>query len=88
MIWNALSWLVFGLIVGVIARFLLPGRQQMSLLVTAIVGIAGSFVGGGLSWLLFGGREGAVSPAGLIMSTVGAIVVLLLYGKLQGTSAP
>jgi uncharacterized membrane protein YeaQ/YmgE (transglycosylase-associated protein family) len=86
MIWNALSWLVFGLVVGVIARFLLPGRQQMGLLVTAVVGIVGSFVGGGLSWLIFGGREGAVSPAGLVMSTIGAIVVLLIYGKLQGKS--
>jgi uncharacterized membrane protein YeaQ/YmgE (transglycosylase-associated protein family) len=86
MIWNALSWLVFGLVVGVIARFLLPGRQQTGLLVTAVVGIVGSFVGGGLSWLIFGGREGAVSPAGLVMSTIGAIVVLLIYGKLQGKS--
>lgn len=86
MIWTIISWLVFGIIVGAIARFLLPGRQSMSWLMTAVLGIVGSFAGGGLSWLIFGTPDGTVNPAGWIMSIVGAILVLLLYTRLAGPS--
>lgn len=84
MLWSIISWLVFGLVVGAIARFLLPGRQSMSWLMTALLGIAGSFAGGAVSWLIFGTPDGTVNPAGWIMSIVGAILVLLLYTRLAG----
>jgi len=80
---NVISWLVFGLIVGAIARFLMPGRQDMSWLATALLGIAGSLVGGVASWLIFGGREGTINAAGLFMSILGAIVVVYGYGKMK-----
>jgi len=76
--------LVFGLIIGVIARFLVPGRQEMSMLATTILGIIGSLVGGTISWLIFGGHEGTINAAGWIMSIIGAIAVIVVYGKMKG----
>ena len=49
---TVLGWAIFGLIAGAIARFVLPGRQSMGWLMTMILGVVGSFVGGGLSYLL------------------------------------
>jgi len=82
-IFNVISWLVFGLIVGAIARLLMPGRQDMSWLATALLGIAGSLVGGVVSWLIFGGQQGTINAAGWIMSILGAIAVVFAYGKLK-----
>ena len=78
---GVIGWCVFGLIVGAIARFLMPGRQQMSMLVTMALGIVGSFAGGFISTLLFGGSDSLLNPAGWIMSVVGALIVLFAYGK-------
>ena len=83
-IFNVISWLVFGLIVGAIARLLMPGRQDMTWLATALLGIAGSLVGGVISWLIFGGQQGTINAAGFIMSVVGAIVVVFAYSRLKG----
>ena len=78
-VFHIIGWLIFGLIVGAIARFLVPGKQPMSWLMTCLLGIVGSFVGGGISWLIWGNPEGTFNPAGWIMSIVGAIVVVLIY---------
>lgn len=85
MLWTIISWLVFGLVVGAIARLLLPGKQGMTWFMTAVLGIVGSMAGGGISWLLFGTPEETFNPAGWIMSVVGAILVLLLYTRFTGT---
>ena len=77
-----IGWCVFGLIVGAIARFLMPGRQQMNLLLTMALGIVGSFAGGFISSLLFGNSDSLMNPAGWMMSIVGALIVLFVYGKL------
>jgi uncharacterized membrane protein YeaQ/YmgE (transglycosylase-associated protein family) len=82
-----LSWCFFGLIVGAIARFLMPGRQHMGLLLTMGLGIVGSFAGGLIAWL-FSGRSGfEMNPAGWIMSVVGALVVLFVYSKIAKPKA-
>ena len=73
-----LIWLVFGLIVGAIAKLLMPGRDPGGFIVTILIGIVGSFIGGGISYLIFGGRD-AFQPAGWIMSILGAIVLLFIY---------
>jgi uncharacterized membrane protein YeaQ/YmgE (transglycosylase-associated protein family) len=86
-IYSIISWIVFGLIVGAIARFLVPGKQSMGWLATIVLGVVGSFLGGGISWLLFGSPTGAVNPAGWILSIIGAIIVILLYGRFAGRSA-
>ncbi len=82
-VFSIIGWIIFGLIAGAIARFLVPGRQTMSYTMTMALGIVGSFVGGGLSYLLFGAGTGMIRPSGLIMSIIGAIIVLLVYGWSQ-----
>jgi uncharacterized membrane protein YeaQ/YmgE (transglycosylase-associated protein family) len=81
---SVISWLVFGLIVGAIARLLLPGRQEMGWLMTIALGIVGSVLGGAISWLVFGTPNDAINPAGWIMSIIGGILVLAIYGKMKG----
>ena len=78
MIWSLIVWAVTGLIAGALARFLVPGRQSMGILATMILGIVGSFVGGFLGNLIFGG-EFEISASNIIGSIIGAIVVLLIY---------
>jgi uncharacterized membrane protein YeaQ/YmgE (transglycosylase-associated protein family) len=78
---NILGWLLFGLIVGAIAKFLMPGRDPGGWIVTILLGIAGSFVGGFLASALFGRPE---QTAGWIGSIIGAIVLLFIYRLIVG----
>jgi uncharacterized membrane protein YeaQ/YmgE (transglycosylase-associated protein family) len=78
-LWSIITWAVFGLVVGAIARFLYPGRQPMSLLMTMVLGIVGSLVGGLISWLFgFDPQDGPFQGAGWIMSLLGALIVVWL----------
>jgi uncharacterized membrane protein YeaQ/YmgE (transglycosylase-associated protein family) len=72
-----IAWIVFGLIVGIIAKFLMPGRDPGGFIITALLGIAGALVGGFLGRML--GLYGDGDPVGFIMAIVGSIVLLLLY---------
>jgi uncharacterized membrane protein YeaQ/YmgE (transglycosylase-associated protein family) len=74
-----LSWIFFGLIVGVIAKFLMPGRDPGGFLVTIGIGIAGAFIGGFLARMV--GWYGSQEQAGYLMSIGGAIVLLWLYRR-------
>ena len=76
-------FLVVGLIAGFIARALVPGPDQMGWVGTMILGIIGSFVGGTLAALLFGGTLD-ISAAGLIGSVIGSIIVLLIWRAMGG----
>jgi uncharacterized membrane protein YeaQ/YmgE (transglycosylase-associated protein family) len=82
-----ISIIVVGLIAGAVARLVVPGRQNLSIPMTILLGIVGSFVGGFLGYLLFGNNSGAGSgflqPAGIIGSIIGAIIVLLVYLKVS-----
>jgi uncharacterized membrane protein YeaQ/YmgE (transglycosylase-associated protein family) len=78
---SVISWLVFGLVVGAIARLLLPGRQAMSWLMTIVLGVVGSFAGGAISGVIFGSSDRFVQPAGWIMSIIGALIVLFIYSR-------
>lgn len=75
-----LAFILFGLIVGLVARALMPGRQSMGIVATALLGIAGSFVGGIIGALFYGGNVFQLNTAGFIGSIVGAILVMLLLG--------
>ena len=72
--------LVIGLIVGIVAKFLMPGKDPGGLIITMLLGIAGSFlahyIGSAAGWY----NEG--EPAGFIASVVGAIILLLIYRML------
>ena len=80
-----LGWLVIGLLAGLFARFLVPGRHPMGCLLTLLLGLAGSFVGGFLASMIWGPPEDGrlIYPSGFIGSTIGAVLVLLAYGYSQ-----
>jgi uncharacterized membrane protein YeaQ/YmgE (transglycosylase-associated protein family) len=72
-----LGWIVFGLVVGVIAKLLMPGRDPGGFIVTICLGIAGSVLGGWLGRVL--GLYAPGEPAGIIMAVLGAILLLVIY---------
>ena len=74
-------WLIVGLIAGALARLIMPGRDSMSWLMTMLLGIVGSIVGGLVSWAIWGAETARTGfrPAGLLLSIVGAIVVLWIW---------
>jgi uncharacterized membrane protein YeaQ/YmgE (transglycosylase-associated protein family) len=76
-------FLIVGLIAGFIARALVPGPDPMGWLGTMILGIVGSFVGGTLAALVFGGTL-ELSASGIIGSIVGAVIVLLIWRAMGG----
>ena len=78
---NILGWILFGLVIGAIAKFLMPGRDPGGWIVTILLGIAGSFVGGFLASALLG-REN--QTAGWIGSIIGAMVLLFIYRLVVG----
>jgi uncharacterized membrane protein YeaQ/YmgE (transglycosylase-associated protein family) len=81
-----LSIIVVGLIAGALARLLVPGRQGLSIPMTILLGIVGSFVGGFLGKLIFGQDSGSgfFQPAGIIGSVIGAVIVLLIWTRVAG----
>jgi len=81
-----ISIIVIGLIAGAVARLLVPGKQNLSIGMTIVLGIVGSFVGGFLGYLLFGADAsgGFFQPAGIIGSIIGAIIVLLIWIGVTG----
>lgn len=85
MIWFILVLLFFGLLFGAIARLLVPGRDPMGCIGTWALGVAGSFVGGFLGYVLFGIDidDGPLQLGGIVGSILGA-VVLLLIGRAMG----
>jgi uncharacterized membrane protein YeaQ/YmgE (transglycosylase-associated protein family) len=72
-----LGWIVFGLIVGIVAKLLMPGRDPGGFIVTALLGIVGAVLAGWLGRAL--GWYGPEDSAGFLMSVVGAILVLAIY---------
>ena len=72
-----LGWIVFGLIVGVIAKLLMPGKDPGGFIVTTILGIVGAVLGGYAGRAM--GLYGPADSAGIFMSILGAVVVLLIY---------
>lgn len=79
-----LMWLVYGLVVGSIAKLIYPGSDPSGCLPTIGIGIAGSYVGGLLNYILFGSGY-FLSPSGVIMGIIGAIIFLFAYHKLMAS---
>jgi uncharacterized membrane protein YeaQ/YmgE (transglycosylase-associated protein family) len=75
-----LGWICFGLIVGVVAKLLMPGRDPGGFIVTILLGIVGALLGGFLGRAL--GFYGPNQAAGFFMSLLGAVLVLFIYRRL------
>jgi uncharacterized membrane protein YeaQ/YmgE (transglycosylase-associated protein family) len=79
-----LWWMLIGLVAGLLARLFVPGQQPMGCLLTLVLGLVGSLVGGLLASMIWGAPDGRVVHAtGLIGSTIGAIIVLLIFSYSQ-----
>jgi uncharacterized membrane protein YeaQ/YmgE (transglycosylase-associated protein family) len=79
---SILGWIVFGLVVGVVAKFLMPGRDPGGFVITIILGIVGAVVGGLVGRTL--GWYGQGDPVGFVMALVGALILLVAYRALAG----
>jgi uncharacterized membrane protein YeaQ/YmgE (transglycosylase-associated protein family) len=79
---GVIGWIFFGLIVGALAKLIMPGRDPGGIIVTMLLGIVGAVVGGWLGRVM--GLYGPDQPAGFLMSLVGAIVLLAIYRMIAG----
>jgi uncharacterized membrane protein YeaQ/YmgE (transglycosylase-associated protein family) len=85
---NIIWFLVVGLIAGLIARAIMPGKQSMGLIATTLLGIAGSFVGGFIAALFTSRRVLDFTTTGIIGSIIGALVVLFIYERYSARRGP
>jgi uncharacterized membrane protein YeaQ/YmgE (transglycosylase-associated protein family) len=72
-----LGWIVFGLVIGAVAKLIMPGRDPGGIVVTTLLGIVGAVVGGFVGRAMGLYQEG--EPAGFFMATLGAILLLSIY---------
>jgi uncharacterized membrane protein YeaQ/YmgE (transglycosylase-associated protein family) len=76
---------IVGIIVGAVARFIMPGSEHLGILLTGVLGIAGSFVGGFIARIFSKPADGAlVHPAGLVLSVIGALILLYAWNRFAG----
>ncbi len=74
---HILGWILFGLIVGIVAKLLMPGRDPGGFIITILIGIAGALIGGFIGRAI--GLYQPGDPVGFIMAVIGSIVLLILY---------
>ena len=79
---GVIGWIVFGVIVGVIAKLLMPGKDPGGFIITVLLGIAGAMIGGFLGQAV--GLYAPGEPAGYVMSIFGAMILLFLYRLVLG----
>lgn len=77
---NLIVWAVYGLFVGSVSKTLVPGDENFGFVKTIALGVAGSYMGGAVLYLL--GQYDSVSPAGIVMGVAGGVLTLVLYNKL------
>jgi uncharacterized membrane protein YeaQ/YmgE (transglycosylase-associated protein family) len=80
-------FLIIGLVAGLLARLIMPGRDAMSLLATVLLGMAGSIIGGLISWAIWGAQTTGIPTSGLLLSIIGAIVLLALFRMVKSRSS-
>lgn len=78
-----LSWIVLGLIAGVLAKLIMPGRDPGGFIITILLGIVGAVVGGWLATMVGIARADGFTLQGIAVATVGAIVLLVIYRLLK-----
>ena len=83
-----IAWIILGLVVGVIAKFLMPGKDPGGIIITILLGIGGAFVGGFVSSTLGFGSVTGFDIRSLIVAVLGAIALLAVYRLLKKKGAP
>ena len=78
-----ISWIILGLLAGVLAKYIMPGKDGGGLVITALLGIAGAFVGGWLGSFVGLGSTGEFSIGSLITAVVGALALLFIYNVVR-----
>ena len=86
MLMNILSWIVVGLIAGALARLIMPGRDPMGIVATIVLGIVGSLVGGLVSMAIWRNTTNVFNGSGLLLSILGAIIVLWIWRMMRSRS--
>ncbi|SEM20432.1 MULTISPECIES: GlsB/YeaQ/YmgE family stress response membrane protein [Halomonas] len=76
-----ISWIIFGLIAGIAAKFIMPGKDGGGIIMTCILGIIGAVVGGWISTLLGMGQVDGFNIGSFVIAIIGALVVLFIYNK-------
>lgn len=84
------GWLIIGLVAGAVARFVIPGKQPMGIFGTMMLGLFGSIIGGAISVAVFGydPADPGIHAGGIIMSTLGAAILLGFFGGMASREAP
>lgn len=77
---SLLIWAIYGIFVGSIAKTIIPGEENFGFLKTVALGIAGSYMGGAVVYVL--GKSTDLQPSGLFMGILGACIAIVLYNKL------
>jgi uncharacterized membrane protein YeaQ/YmgE (transglycosylase-associated protein family) len=80
---NFIWWLIIGLIAGALARLIMPGRDPMGIIATIVLGIVGSIIGGLVSMAIWRDTGTGFHPAGLLLSILGAIIVLWIWRMIK-----
>lgn len=78
-----LSWIVFGLIAGIIAKWIMPGKENAGIIVTIILGIVGAVVGGYISTFFGFGKVDGFNFGSFVVAVIGAIFILYIYNKVK-----
>lgn len=78
-----LSWIIFGLIAGIIAKWIMPGKENVGIIVTIILGIVGAVLGGYISTFFGFGKVDGFNFGSFVVAVIGAIVVLYIYNKVK-----
>ena len=76
-----LSWILLGLIVGALAKWIMPGRDPGGIIVTMLLGMAGALVGGAIASLIGLGNVTGINIGSIIIAVLGAILILVIYRR-------
>ncbi|MEN8179668.1 MAG: GlsB/YeaQ/YmgE family stress response membrane protein [Pseudomonadota bacterium] len=78
-----LSWIILGLIAGVLAKWIMPGKDDMGFIITILLGVAGAFVGGFVGSLVGLGSTAGLNIGSIVTATAGAFLLLFLYRQFK-----
>lgn len=79
-------WIIIGLIAGALARLIMPGRDPMGIIATIVLGIVGSIIGGVIGMAIWRNNTNGFQPGGLLLSILGAIIVLWIWRMMKSRS--